>query len=81
MDKGKIDHPFCAGRESVYTSELERLSSDPALTRHPNPKFQAKFRDPDELYEEEPTDTGVVSSGLCAQPYRTGWELRRSPKE
>ena len=31
MDKGKIDHPFCAGRESVYTSELERLSSDPAL--------------------------------------------------
>ena len=81
MDKEKIDHPFCARRESMYTSELERLSSDPALAKHPNPKFQAKFRDPDELYEEEPTDTGVVSSGLCAQPYRTGWELRRSPKE
>ena len=81
MDKEKIDHTFCARRESMYTSELERLSSDPALTRHPNPKFQAKFRDPDELYEEEPIDTGVVSSGPCAQPYRTGGELRRSPKE
>jgi len=48
---------------------------------NPNPNFQLKFRDPDELYEEEPIDTGVVSTGPRAQPYRTGGELRRSPKE
>ena len=81
MDKEKMDHPFCTGRKSVYTSELERLSSDPALTKHPDPNFQPKFRDPDELYEEEPIDPGVVSSGPRAQPYRTGGELRRSSKE
>lgn len=81
MGYEETDHALCTGMESMCTTELERLSSDPALTRHPDPKFRPKFRDPDELHEEEPIVTTVVSTGPRVQPVRTGSELRRSPKE
>ena len=81
MGYEKTEYALCTGRESVCTSELERLSSDPALAKHPDPKFRPKFRDPDELHEEEPIGTLVVSTAPRTQPRRTGGTLRRSPKE
>jgi hypothetical protein len=81
MDYEKTDHALGTGPERVCASELERLSNDPALAKHPDPKFRTKFRDPDELYEEEPIGIGVVSTGPRTQPRRIGGELRRSPKE
>jgi len=34
-------------------SELAMLSSDPALARKPDPRFRAKFRNPDEIIEDD----------------------------
>jgi hypothetical protein len=34
--------------ERLLRSELARLSSDPTLALHPDPRFRAKFRNPDE---------------------------------
>jgi hypothetical protein len=70
-------------REPFSTSELRKLSSDPAITRHPDPKFHFKFRDPDELGEEEPVEIVANSSPppRRADPARPDWRMRRSPKE
>ena len=77
-----IEMTVDTARETFSTSELRRLSSDPAITRHPDPGFHFKFRDPDELGEEEPVE--VVNSTISprrAYPTTTDWRLRRSPKE
>jgi hypothetical protein len=81
MGNEKTDHTLGTGWGGKCTTELERLSNDPALTKHPDPNFHSKFHDPDELCEEEPINTGVVSTVPRTQPHRTGGELRRSPKE
>jgi hypothetical protein len=39
---------------NVMMSELAALSCDPSLSFRPDPAFRAKFRNPDELVEEEP---------------------------
>jgi len=72
-----------AMRETFSTSELRKLSSDPAIIRHPDPEFRFKFRDPDELGEEEPFEFVLNSTTPArrAYPTNTDWTLRRSPKE
>lgn len=78
-----IEMTVDTARETFSTSELRKLSSDPAITRHPDPGFHFKFRDPDELGEEEPVEF-VVNSATPARracPTTTDWLLRRSPKE
>jgi hypothetical protein len=64
-------------------SELEGQTTDPALTKHPDPAFHAKFRDPDELCEEEPVMVGAEEySEHRAQPaWFDSQAWRRSPKE
>jgi hypothetical protein len=79
----KTEMTVDTGHETFSTSELRRLSSDPAITRHPDPGFHFKFRDPDELGEEESVEL-VVNSTTPARracPTTTDWLLRRSPKE
>jgi len=70
-------------RETFSTAELRTLSSDPAIIKHPDPRFHFKFRDPDELGEEEPVQVVVNSTTppRRAYPTNTDWRLRRSPKE
>jgi hypothetical protein len=79
-----IKDTSCTGREATSTSELRRLSSDPELTKHPDPKFPLKFSDPDEVGDEEPIQ--FVVNSTAAPPRRvypkfTDGQLRRSPKE
>ena len=71
------------GREAFGTSELRKLSSDPAITKHPDPKFHFKFRDPDEVGDEEPVEMVANSSTppRGVDPARPDWRMRRSPKE
>ncbi len=73
----------CTGREAFCTSELRKLSSDPAITKHPDPKFHFKFRDPDEVGDEEPVELVTNSSTppRGVDPARPDWRMRRSPKE
>jgi hypothetical protein len=81
--KRKIEKTLSAGRETVYTSELGKLSSDPTITKHPDPEFHLRFTDPDELGDEEPVEF-TVSSTITprrAYPTHTDGLLRRSPKE
>jgi hypothetical protein len=81
MGNEKMDHKPGTGRGDCCTAELERLSKDPTLTKHPNPNFHCEFHDPDELCEEESTNAGVISTVPRVQPHRDGEALRRSPKE
>jgi hypothetical protein len=78
-----IENTFCTGREAFCTSELRKLSSDPAITKHPDPKFHFRFRDPDELGDEEPVQLVVnfTAPPRRAYPTHTDGLLRRSPKE
>jgi hypothetical protein len=78
-----IEMTVDTGRETFSTSELRKLSSDPAIIRHPDPEFRFKFRDPDELGEEEPFEFVLNSTTFTrrAYPTTTDWQLRRSPKE
>ncbi len=64
-------------------SELESQTTDPTLAKHPDPAFHAKFRDPDELCEEEPVTVGAEEySEHRAQPaWFDSQAWRRSPKE
>jgi hypothetical protein len=81
--KREIEQTLSAGRETVYTSELGKLSSDPTITKHPDPKFQLRFTDPDELGDDEPVEF-VVNPTITlrrAYPTQTDELLRRSPKE
>ena len=63
-------------------SELAKLSRDPALTFKPDPSFRSKFRNPDEIIEN---DFNVIDGCRCpgyAMSARwTGAAWRRSPKE
>jgi hypothetical protein len=69
-------------RETIYTSELEKLTSDPTITKHPDPKFHARFRDPDELGTEETAEVEAFTApARRAYPSSTDGRLRRSPKE
>jgi hypothetical protein len=79
----RIDHLLGTGSETSYTSELRKLSSDPAITKHPDPNFHFRFRNPDELGEEEPVQlvANPTTPTRRAYPTRTDWRLRRSPKE
>jgi hypothetical protein len=81
--KPEIDNPLCTRRETSYTSELRKLSSDPTLTKHPDPKFHLRFTDPDELGDEEPVEFVVNSTVPPRRAYPTHSDelLRRSPKE
>jgi hypothetical protein len=78
-----IEETLSAGCETDYISELCKLSSDPTITKHPNPKFQLRFTDPDELGDDEPAEF-VVNPTITlrrAYPTQTDEFLRRSPKE
>lgn len=79
----RSDHLLGTGRETAYTSELRKLSSDPAITKHPDPNFNLRFRNPNELDDEEPAQLAVnpTTPTRRAYPTNTGWLLRRSPKE
>jgi hypothetical protein len=81
--KRKIDNTFSTGCETAYTSELRKLSSDPAITKHPDPEFHLRFTDPDELGDEEPVEPVVNSTAPPRRAYPTHSDglLRRSPKE
>jgi hypothetical protein len=84
MDTKKIERPPCTGGGTPCKSELEQLSSDPTLAKHPNPALHPKFRDPDELCEDESSQTGVDSvapSRAKAQRWSGSTAWRRSPKE
>ncbi len=78
-----IEMPVDPAREPFSTSELRKLSSDPAITKHPDPKFHFRFSDPDELGEEEPVGCVInfTTPPSRAYPTRTDGLLRRSPKE
>lgn len=71
------------GRGTFDTSELRKLSSDPTITKHPDPKIHVRFTDPDELGDEEPFEFVVNStvSPRRAHPTTRDWQIRRSPKE
>jgi hypothetical protein len=77
----EIEKAFRPGQETL--SELRRLSRDPELTRQPDPNFDVRFRDPDELGEEEATKLvpRPVTQACRPVPATTGWCGRRSPKE
>jgi hypothetical protein len=81
--KLEIDDTSCRERETAHASELQKLSSDPTITKHPDPEFCFRFRNPDELDEEEPVPFVVNYSvpPRSANATRTDWRLRRSPKE
>lgn len=80
--KTDIENTFHAGHEA-FASELRKLSCDPAITKQPDPNFAIRFRDPDELGEEETAEfvhTPVTQTRRTAEPI-TEWCGRRSPKE
>jgi len=64
-------------------SELATLSSDPSLSFRPDPDFQAKFRNPDELVEAE--SNAVEASMRTVATTSATWVCaaawRRSPKD
>ena len=78
-----IENTLSGERGAFYTSELRKLSSDPAITKHPDPKFHFKFHDPDEVGDEEPVQAVVDSMAppRSAGLTRADWQMRRSPKE
>ena len=78
-----IENTLSGEREAFCTSELRKLSSDPAITKHPDLKFHFKFRNPDEVGEEEPVRPRVdtMAPPRSAGPIRADWQMRRSPKE
>jgi hypothetical protein len=78
-----IEMTVDTARETFSTSELRKLSSDPAITKHPDPKFHFRFSDPDELGEEEPVGCVInfTAPRRTAYPTHTDGLLRRSPKE
>jgi len=64
-------------------SELATLSCDPALTFRPDPGFHAKFRNPDEITEDDFNDIQSLTRPCFAAAQRwagiASW--RRSPKD
>jgi hypothetical protein len=78
----EIEETLPTERETPYTSELEKLTSDPTITKHPDPKFRVRFRDPDELGEEETAEVETFTAPAHrTYPSSTDGRLRRSPKE
>jgi len=77
----EIEKAFSPG--DLTLSELRRISRDPELTHQPDPNFEIRFRDPDELGEEEAIKlvTCPVTQVCKPAPATTGWYGRRSPKE
>jgi len=82
-EKAITDNRQSSGHEISYTSELRKLSSDPTITRHPDPKLQLRFLDPDELGEEQPIELVInsLTPPRRVYPAYTDRQLRRSPKE
>ena len=82
-DHRRTDHLLGTGRETSYTSELRRLSRDPAISKNPDPNFHIRFIDPDELGDEEPVQFEVKSTAAPRRVYPkySDGQLRRSPKE
>lgn len=70
------------GQHDNVASELANLSRDPALTLKPDPSFRPKFRNPDEIIEN---DFNVIDAcrrpGSAMSPRWTCAIWRRSPKE
>lgn len=76
--KGAADF---AENDSV-ASELAKLSRDPALTFKPDPSFRPKFRNPDEITENDFNVTDArACPGSAMSPSWTCAAWRRSPKE
>ena len=82
-DPPRTDHLLSTGRETFYTSELRKLSGDPAISKNPDPNFHIRFIDPDELGDEEPIQFVVNSTAAPRRVYPkySDGQLRRSPKE
>ncbi len=82
-DLPRTDHLPGTVRETPYTSELRKLSGDPAISKDPDPSFHIRFIDPDELGDEEPIQFVVNSTAAPrrAYPEYSDGQLRRSPKE
>ena len=73
----------CVENEIVAVSELATLSSDPALASRPDPAFRPKFRNPDEIIDNDFDRFDLGSHPVHAlRPIWTGAALwRRSPKD
>ncbi len=82
-DSPRTDRLSGAGRQTPYTSELRKLSGDPAISKNPDPNFHIRFIDPDELGDEEPIQFVVNSTAAHRRAYPKYFDgqLRRSPKE
>jgi hypothetical protein len=53
-----------------FASELATLSRDPALTFRPDPAFRAKFRNPDEIMEDDFNGIDAGMRPVSATPPR-----------
>jgi len=64
-------------------SELAMLSNDPALTSEPDPKFRPKFRNPDEIMQDDFNWDNLGSSPRPTLPptWASPAFCRRSPKD
>jgi len=84
MSCKKTKASSCAsGKKMTHDSELSKLSSDPQLTKRPDPEFHATFRDADELGEEPLEQLVEATAGHVRKGTSIpgDWSLRRSPKE
>jgi hypothetical protein len=59
------------------------LSCDPSLSFRPDPAFRAKFRNPDELVEEEPNtiEASMRTVATTSATWVRAAAWRRSPKD
>ena len=65
-----------------HPSELEQLTTDPTLAKHPDPRLHPKFRNADESCDEEAVGVGSGAAGRLPQPaWFDSKAWRRSPKE
>ena len=69
--------------EIVAVSELAKLSSDPALTSRPDPTFRPRFRNPDEIIDNDfgPLDAGSYPVPIVPPTWMGAASWRRSPKD
>jgi len=74
---------FVEKERAAMVSELAALSCDPALTSRPDPAFRAKFRNADEIMEDDWEDIEAgARPAFTAPPRRTcAASLRRCPKD
>lgn len=70
-------------KETRVISELATLSRDPALTLRPDPAFRAKFRNADEIMEDdlERIDASARLVFTAPPPRKCTASWRRCPKD